>query len=43
MNDINNNAIKEVTEYNFIGNKRGSIETFMHSILKKYIDVALNI
>jgi HAD superfamily hydrolase (TIGR01549 family) len=36
LNDINNNAIKEVTEYNFIGNKRGSIETFMHSILKKY-------
>jgi HAD superfamily hydrolase (TIGR01549 family) len=36
LNDIYNNTIKEVTEYNFIGNKRGSIETFMHSILKKY-------
>jgi len=36
LNDINNNTIKEVTEYNFIGNKRGSIETFMHCILKKY-------
>jgi HAD superfamily hydrolase (TIGR01549 family) len=36
LEDIKNNHIKEVTEYNFIGNKRGSIETFMHSILKKY-------
>jgi FMN phosphatase YigB (HAD superfamily)/ribulose-5-phosphate 4-epimerase/fuculose-1-phosphate aldolase len=36
LKDICNNTIKEVTEYNFIGNKRGSIETFMHSILKKY-------
>jgi HAD superfamily hydrolase (TIGR01549 family) len=36
LKDICNNNIKEVTEYNFIGNKRGSIETFMHSILKKY-------
>jgi FMN phosphatase YigB (HAD superfamily)/ribulose-5-phosphate 4-epimerase/fuculose-1-phosphate aldolase len=36
LKDLNNNTIKEVTEYNFIGNKRGSIETFMHSILKKY-------
>ena len=36
LNDIYNNTIKEVTEYNFIGNKRGSIETFMHAILKKY-------
>ena len=34
--DICNNSIKEVTKYNYIGNKRGSIETFMHSILKKY-------
>jgi HAD superfamily hydrolase (TIGR01549 family) len=37
LNDIiNSNTIKEVTEYNLIGNKRGSIETFMHAILKKY-------
>lgn len=36
LEDIKNNKVKEVTEYNFIGNKRGSIETFMHSILKKY-------
>jgi len=36
LEDINNGAVKEVTSYNFIGNKRGSIETFMHSILKKY-------
>jgi len=36
LEDIKNNLVKEVTEYNFIGNKRGSIETFMHSILKKY-------
>ena len=36
LSDINNNSIKEVAKYNYIGNKRGSIETFMHSILKKY-------
>lgn len=36
LEDIKNNQVKEVTEYNFTGNKRGSIETFMHSILKKY-------
>jgi len=36
ISDIYNNSVKEVTEYNFIGNKRGSIETFMHAILKKY-------
>ena len=37
LEDINaNNTVKDVTSYNFIGNKRGSIETFMHSILKKY-------
>jgi len=36
LGDICNNSIKEVTKYNYIGNKRGSIETFMHSILKKY-------
>jgi FMN phosphatase YigB (HAD superfamily)/ribulose-5-phosphate 4-epimerase/fuculose-1-phosphate aldolase len=36
LEDINANITKDVIEYNFIGNKRGSIETFMHSILKKY-------
>jgi HAD superfamily hydrolase (TIGR01549 family) len=36
LEDINANVTKDVMEYNFIGNKRGSIETFMHSILKKY-------
>jgi FMN phosphatase YigB (HAD superfamily)/rhamnose utilization protein RhaD (predicted bifunctional aldolase and dehydrogenase) len=36
LNDINSNIIKEVTEYNLFGQKRASIETFMHSILKKY-------
>ena len=28
--------IKDILTYNIIGDKRGSIETFMHSILKKY-------
>lgn len=36
LEDINSNTTKDVTKYNFIGNKRGSIETFMHAILKKY-------
>lgn len=36
LEDIYNYNVKDVTNYNFIGNKRGSIETFMHSILKKY-------
>ena len=36
LEHINANVTKDVIEYNFIGNKRGSIETFMHSILKKY-------
>lgn len=31
-NDVSNN----ITKYNYIGKKRASIETFMHSILKKY-------
>jgi len=34
--DIMNNTIQDVNKYNIIGNKRGSIETYMHSILKKY-------
>jgi FMN phosphatase YigB (HAD superfamily)/ribulose-5-phosphate 4-epimerase/fuculose-1-phosphate aldolase len=36
LEDIHKNITKDVTEYNFVGKKRGSIETFMHSILKKY-------
>jgi putative hydrolase of the HAD superfamily len=36
LEDIHNLTVKEVTKYNFIGNKRGSIEVFMHSIFKKY-------
>ena len=36
LEDINNNSVKDVIKYNLLGNKRGSIETFMHSILKKY-------
>jgi HAD superfamily hydrolase (TIGR01549 family) len=35
-NDIAVSSTKDVTSYNVIGKKRGSIETFMHSILKKY-------
>ena len=31
-NDVSNN----ITKYNYIGKKRASIETFMHSIVKKY-------
>lgn len=36
LEDIRNDFARSVNEYNFIGNQRGSIETFMHSILKKY-------
>jgi len=36
LNDIHKNSTKDVTTYNYISNKRGSIETYMHSILKKY-------
>ena len=36
LKDIDDGNIKDVLNYNAIGNKRGSIETFMHSILKKY-------
>lgn len=35
-NDILKNTLKNITEYNFIGSLRGSIETYMHAILKKY-------
>ena len=36
LNDLSNNTIKKITDYNMYGKLRGSIETFMHSILKKY-------
>jgi HAD superfamily hydrolase (TIGR01549 family) len=36
LHDINADNVGEVLTYNIIGNKRGSIETFMHSILNKY-------
>ena len=34
--DIRNQKTQDVIHYNVIGKKRGSIETYMHSILKKY-------
>jgi FMN phosphatase YigB (HAD superfamily)/ribulose-5-phosphate 4-epimerase/fuculose-1-phosphate aldolase len=36
LNDIQNHDLKQVTDYNIINKIRPSIETFMHSILKKY-------
>jgi FMN phosphatase YigB (HAD superfamily)/rhamnose utilization protein RhaD (predicted bifunctional aldolase and dehydrogenase) len=36
LEDINASNVKDVIDYNIIGKKRGSIETFMHCILKKY-------
>ena len=36
LNDLSNNTIKKITDYNMYVKLRGSIETFMHSILKKY-------
>ena len=36
LNDINKNSTMDVTKYNVFGNKRASIETFMHATLKKY-------
>jgi len=36
LEDIHLEKTKDVTEYNVIGTKRASIETYMHSILKKY-------
>lgn len=36
LNNILNNNTHDVLFYNYIGNKRSSIETYMHSILKKY-------
>jgi len=36
VEDIFKETVKDILKYNIIGDKRGSIETFMHSILKKY-------
>lgn len=36
LNDIQKGNVNQVTDYNIIRQNRGSIETFMHSILKKY-------
>jgi len=36
LNDIQKGKVNPVTDYNIIRKNRGSIETFMHSILKKY-------
>ena len=37
INDINiGDCMMDVINYNVIGNNRGSIETYMHAILKKY-------
>lgn len=34
--DVYEKNIKPISEYNILGHLRGSIETYMHSILKKY-------
>lgn len=34
--DVQERKTKSITEYNVLGKLRGSIETYMHSILKKY-------
>jgi HAD superfamily hydrolase (TIGR01549 family) len=36
LNDLCKNKLKKITDYNMYGSLRGSIETYMHSILKKY-------
>lgn len=36
LNDLSNNTLKKITDYNMYGKLCGSIETYMHSILKKY-------
>lgn len=36
LNDLSNNSVNNVLEYNIIGRKIASIETYMHSVLKKY-------
>lgn len=36
LNDLSNNIVKNIIDYNVIGKQKGSIETYMHSVLKKY-------
>ena len=36
IKDINDNKVSDVIQYNYFGNNRSSIETYMHSFLKKY-------
>ena len=36
LEDLSKNTLKKITEYNMYGKLRGSIETYMHSILNKY-------
>lgn len=36
LSDLSNNTLKKLTNYNIHGSLRGSIETYMHGILKKY-------
>ena len=36
IEDIQKKKVKDVINYNVLSNTRGSIETYMHSILKKY-------
>lgn len=36
INHINENKTEPIHKYNIIGNERASIETYMHSMLKKY-------
>jgi HAD superfamily hydrolase (TIGR01549 family) len=35
-NKLSNKLSNNITDYNYFGNNRGSIETYMHSFLKKY-------
>jgi ribulose-5-phosphate 4-epimerase/fuculose-1-phosphate aldolase len=37
IHDICNNTVKDIMTYNYFGKTRSSIETFMHSILHKYV------
>lgn len=36
MNDVVNNLYKDISDYNLIINRKASMETYMHSYLKKY-------
>ena len=37
LHDISSNTINNIMTYNFFGETRSSIETFMHSVLNKYV------